>query len=712
MSDASLDPLFSPRSIAIVGASDTPSRIGGVPVDLLKRMGWAGRVLPINPKSATVQGLPAFASLRDVGEPIDLAVFAVPQSAIDAAMDDAVAAGVRAAVVFTAGFAEVGGDGVAAQARLAARAREAGIRVVGPNCLGAMNCRERMYATFSPAPGIGVARPGSIGLVSQSGAFGAYAYSLARDRGIGLSVWASTGNEADVQVADVIAWMARDPHTSVIMAYIEGVRDGDRMRRALADAHAARKPVVVVKVGRTALGAQAAASHTASLAGDDAVYDALFRQYGVYRARDIEEFFNVAHGAAVAGLPRNDRIALFTLSGGVGAFMADEAATVGLDVAETAPAVQAEILSWVPFAAPRNPIDITGQVSQDPSLIERATRAVLGAGDYGAWLGFMAAAGAGNALWPVFQSLAEGLRRDHPGTLIAISTLFSPERRDRLAELGCLSFAEPADAVRTIGALARIGAALSRPVPPAIGDAPPASLRLAPGALDEPASLALLASYGVPTIDARVARDAAEAARIAVSVGTGARWAIKVVSPDLLHKTDVGGVKLGVAPGDAAAAFDAVTSAARDARPDARIDGALLAPMVAGGVECILGARVDPVFGPVVMFGLGGAFVEVLRDVSIRVAPITREDALAMIREVRAFPLLDGARGRPRCDLEALADALLALARLAMDARGTLESIDVNPFVAFARGAGPGGASALALDAVVIGRAAGPEGPR
>ncbi|MCA3180842.1 MAG: acetate--CoA ligase family protein [Burkholderiaceae bacterium] len=712
MSDASLDPLFSPRSIAIVGASDTPSRIGGVPVDLLKRMGWAGRVLPINPKSATVQGLPAFASLRDVGEPIDLAVFAVPQSAIDAAMDDAVAAGVRAAVVFTAGFAEVGGDGVAAQARLAARAREAGIRVVGPNCLGVMNCRERMYATFSPAPGIGVARPGSIGLVSQSGAFGAYAYSLARDRGIGLSVWASTGNEADVQVADVIAWMARDPHTSVIMAYIEGVRDGDRMRRALADAHAARKPVVVVKVGRTALGAQAAASHTASLAGDDAVYDALFRQYGVYRARDIEEFFNVAHGAAVAGLPRNDRIALFTLSGGVGAFMADEAATVGLDVAETAPAVQAEILSWVPFAAPRNPIDITGQVSQDPSLIERATRAVLGAGDYGAWLGFMAAAGAGNALWPVFQSLAEGLRRDHPGTLIAISTLFSPERRDRLAELGCLSFAEPADAVRTIGALARIGAALSRPVPPAIGDAPPASLRLAPGALDEPASLALLASHGVPTIDARVARDAAEAARIAVSVGTGARWAIKVVSPDLLHKTDVGGVKLGVAPGDAAAAFDAVTSAARDARPDARIDGALLAPMVAGGVECILGARVDPVFGPVVMFGLGGAFVEVLRDVSIRVAPITREDALAMIREVRAFPLLDGARGRPRCDLEALADALLALARLAMDARGTLESIDVNPFVVFARGAGPGGASALALDAVVIGRAAGPEGPR
>lgn len=641
----SLDALFSPRSIAVVGASDARGRIGGVPVDLLRRMGWPGRILPVNPRARTIQGLPAFASLREVGEPIDLAVLAVPQSAIDATMDDAAAAGVRAAVVFTAGFAEVGGEGEAAQRRLSARAREAGIRVVGPNCLGVMNCRERMYATFSPAPGIGVARAGSIGLVSQSGAFGAYAYSLARDRGIGLSVWASTGNEADVQVADVIAWMARDPHTAVIMAYLEGVRDGDRMRRALADAHAARKPVVVVKVGRTPLGAQAAASHTASLAGDDAVYDALFRQYGVHRARDIEAFFDVAHGAAVAGLPRNGRLALFTISGGVGALMADEAVSVGLDVAETAPAAQAEILSWVPFAAPRNPIDITGQVTQDPTLIERAARVALRDGDYGAWLGFMAAAGAGDALWPVFEALVTGLRRDHPDTLLAISTLFSPQRRDRLTELGCLSFAEPADAVRTIGALAWIGAALARPVPPAPGDAPAPTLRLAPGALDEPAALALLASQGVPTVEARVAG------------------------------------------------------------PDARIEGALLAHGGAGGVECILGARLDPVFGPVVTFGLGGGFAEVLGDVSIRLAPIAREDALAMVREVRAFPLLDGARGRPRCDLDALADALLALSRFAMAARATLERVDVDPFVAFPRGAGPGGASALALDAVVIGRA-------
>ncbi|MEI6547257.1 MAG: acetate--CoA ligase family protein [Burkholderiales bacterium] len=706
MNTASLDPLFNPRSIAIVGASSSAHRIGGVPVDLLKRLGYAGRILPVNPKSEEIQGLPAWPTLTAIGEPIDLAIFAVPQAALDAAIDDAIAAGVKTGVIFTAGFAEVGAEGEAAQRGIAERAATAGLRLVGPNCLGVMNLRRGVYATFSPAPGIGLAKPGSIGMVSQSGAFAAYAYSLARDRGVGLSVWASTGNEADVQLADVISWMADDPDTRVIMVYMEGCRDGERLRRALAKAHAARKPVVVVKVGRTALGAQAARSHTAALAGDDAVYDALFRQYGVYRARDIEEFFNVAQGAALAGLARNDRLALFTVSGGVGAFMADEASSIGLDVAELPMPAQQEILSLVPFAAPRNPIDITGQISNDRTLIDRATRIVLDAGDYGAWIGFMAAAGAGDGFWPVLESLVIGLRRDYPDTLLVISTLLSAARRDRLAELGCLSFAEPSSAVRTIGALARIGRAFDAPVPPALSDCAAPSRILAPGALDEIASLSLLAEAGVPTVAVSLARSAPEAGALAAA-SPGAAFAVKVVSPDILHKTEVGGVRLGVSGAlQAIEAFDAVIAGARAAKPLARIDGALLAPMVSGGVECILGVRNDEVFGPVVMFGLGGTFVEVLRDVSIRVAPLARADADAMIREVKAFALLDGARGRAPCDLEAIADALMALSQLAMDSRGTLDSIDVNPFVVFAPGAGPQGVSALALDAVVLGKGA------
>jgi acyl-CoA synthetase (NDP forming) len=237
MTASSLDALFSPRSIAIVGASATPTKIGGVPVAYLKSLGYRGRIVPINPKADEIQGLRAWPSLSAVGEPVDLAIFAIPESAVDAAIDDAIAAGTKAAIVFSAGFAEIGADGERAQRRLTDKARAAGLRVLGPNCLGVMNVRRGMYATFGPAPSHGLARPGPIGLVSQSGAFGAYAYSLARERGIGLSVWASTGNEADVQLSDVVEWMAQDPDTQVIMAYIEGCRDGDRMRRALAAAH-------------------------------------------------------------------------------------------------------------------------------------------------------------------------------------------------------------------------------------------------------------------------------------------------------------------------------------------------------------------------------------------------------------------------------------------------------------------------------------------
>jgi acyl-CoA synthetase (NDP forming) len=702
MSARSLDPLFAPRSVAVVGASSTEGKVGALPITYLRTHGFQGRIVPINPKADQVQGLPAFPSLRSVGEPVDLVVFAIPEAALDAALDDAIAAGARAAIVFSAGFAEVGAAGEAGQRRLTERARGAGLRVIGPNCLGVMNLRNGMFGTFTPVAGFVKPPVGHVGLVSQSGAFGAYAYVLAARRGLGLSLWASTGNEADVEIADVIDWMVDDPATSVIMAYVEGCRDGDRMRRALAAAHAARKPVVVVKVGRTALGAQAARSHTASLAGDDAAYDAMFRQYGVYRARDVEDFFNVAHGASIAGLPRNDRVALFTLSGGVGAFMADEAAQAGLDAAEMPADDQRAITDLVPFAAPRNPIDITGQVTNDRTLVDRAARIILGSSaDYGTWIGFMAAGGASPAFWGWFEPYVTGWRRDFPDRLMVVSTLFRPEAREGLTALGCLTYDEPADAVRTVAALARLRAAQSEPVPPPLSALPAPTLRLASGALDEPASLALLAAHGVPTVPHRVVRSAAEAA-----AEPGGPFAVKVVSADILHKTDVGGVRLGVPGGEAAAhAFEAVTGAARHAQPQARIDGAMLAPMVGGGVECILGVRNDPTFGPVLMFGLGGAFVEVLRDVSFALAPLTRAEAQRMVRSVRAFPLLDGARGRPRCDLSAVVDALLALSALALAARDTLDGIDVNPFVVFPPGGGPGGASAVALDAVVLGRA-------
>lgn len=693
----SLSALFAPRAIAVVGASSNAQKIGGIPVDYQRRFGFEGALYPVNPNADRIQDLPAFPSLRAIGQPVDLAILAVPSALVDGALDDAIAAGVKGVVLFSSGFAEVGAEGAAAQARLGDKARAAGVRLVGPNCLGFMNIARHVYATFSPAPGVGRVMPGRIGLVSQSGAFGAYAYAMARARGVGLSLWATTGNEADVQVADCLAWLAQDPDTDVIMAYMEGCRDGPRLRAALALAQANGKPVVMVKVGRTALGAEAAASHTAALAGDDAVYDAVFRQYGVLRARNLTEFFDLAHSAAVAGRPRDRSIGLFTLSGGVGALMADEASAQGLDARPLSEAAQDTLRRWVPFAAPRNPVDITGQVTNDMTLIDRTARVMLDDQGFASWMGFLAAAGASDAFWPVLRSLVASLREAYPDTLLAVSTLLTPDRRAELEAMRCLVFADPSDGIRTIAALAGLKPAAAVAAAPASIQAP---LTLAPGTMSEPDALALLADAGVPVVAHRVVRSADEAAAAAEALGEAV--VVKIVSADIPHKSDVGGVALGLrGAAQARAAFECTRDLARTARPEARLDGALVARMLSGGVECIAGVHRDPVFGPVLMFGLGGIHVETLRDVSLRALPITRDDALAMVRELRAFAILNGARGRPPVDLDSIADALCALADFAQRAGDSLDSAEINPLIARPQAEG----GCVAVDALVVGRA-------
>ncbi|RTD88712.1 CoA-binding protein [Variovorax atrisoli] len=694
----SLSALFAPRSIAVVGASSSPQKIGGIPVDYQRRFGFDGALYPVNPKADRIQDLQAWPTLSAIGRPVDLAILAVPAALVDGALDDAIAAKVKGVVLFSSGFAETGADGMAAQARLGDKARAAGVRLVGPNCLGFMNIARNVYATFSPAPGVGRVSAGRIGLVSQSGAFGAYAYSMARARGVGLSLWATTGNEADVQFADCLAWLAQDPATDVIMGYMEGCRDGPRLRAALALAQANGKPVVMVKVGSTALGAQAAASHTAALAGDDAVYDAVFRQYGVLRARNLTEFFDLAHSAAVAGRPRDRSIGLFTLSGGVGALMADEASAQGLDVQPLSDAAQDTLRSWVPFAAPRNPVDITGQVTNDMSLLERSARVMLDDRGFASWMGFLAAAGASDAFWPVLRELVGSLRAAYPDTLLAISTLLAPERRAELEAMRCLVFADPSDGIRTIAALAGLKTGAPPSAVPALASNP---LKLSPGTMSEPDALALLAEAGVPVVEHRVVRSADEAAAAAEAIGDAV--VVKIVSADIPHKSDVGGVALGLrGAAQAKAAFERTRDRALTARPDARLDGALVARMLAGGVECIAGVHRDPVFGPVLMFGLGGIHVETLRDVSLRALPITRDDALAMVRELRAFAILDGARGRAPVDLDSIADALCALAGFALRAGDSLDSAEINPLIARPRADG----GCVAVDALVVGRTA------
>lgn len=694
-SDSSLTRLFNPGSIAIVGASATPGKIGAMPVTLLRQHGYDGRILPINPRAESIQGLPAAPDLAALDTEADLVILAVPAARAAQALERARPGQVGGAVVFTSGFSEIGASGAAMQEQLCAIARERGIRLLGPNCLGFMNIRRNLYATFSPAPANGTVAAGGIGMVSQSGAFGAYAYCMARDRGLGLSHWISTGNEADIDVADCIEWLARDDDTRVIMTYMEGCRDGDKLRRALSAARDAGKPVVVTKIGRTQAGAQAAASHTAALAGDDAVYDALFRQYGAVRARTIEEFFNLGYALDTwKQRPQGKRLGIFTISGGVGALMADDAEDAGLSLPEPAADAQARLLEKVPFASGRNPVDVTGQVVSEPGLLLATAEDMLADGRYDALAVFLAAAGSSNALWPTFETFAREMRARRPDVPLAISALFPPDRRRELERLGTLVFTDPSAAIRTIGAVASLADQADAEPDQAIPVADATAPRLA--SYNEVQAMDVLRQAGLPVPDCTLAKDADAAVRAAVRLGVPV--VMKVVSPDILHKSDVGGVKLALSGDDAVrGAYAAILDSVRTHRPDARIDGVLVAPMAQQGVECIAGVHCDPVFGPVVMFGLGGVFVEVLKDVSFRLAPFGRQQALSMIREIKGYALLQGARGTPPCDIDALADALVALSRFAYSRRHDFSSAEINPLLAL-----PVGQGALALDAVLI----------
>lgn len=695
--DSSLSRLFDPQGIAIVGASATPGKIGAMPVTLLRQHGYAGRIVPVNPRADTIQGLPAVPGLDALDAHIDLAILAVPAAHAAQALERARPGQIGAAVVFTSGFSETGASGAAQQERLCAAARERGIRLLGPNCLGFMNVRRKVYATFSPAPANGIVPPGGIGMVSQSGAFGAYAYSMARERGLGLSHWISTGNEADIDVADCIEWLANDADTRVIMAYMEGCRDGPKLRRALAAARAADKPVVVTKIGRTQAGAQAAASHTAALAGDDAVYDALFRQYGALRARTIEEFFNLGYALDTwKRLPGGRRLGIFTISGGVGALMADEAHDAALALPEPSAAAQARLLERVPFASGRNPVDVTGQAVSKPGLLLATADDILADGRYDALAVFLAAAGSSEALWPTFEAFAREMQARHPGVPLAISALFPPARRRELERLGCLVFPDPSAAIRTIGAVASLADHAGVDADAGMPETVPAAGAPLLEAYNEVQAMELLRQAGLPVSRSTLAADADAAVRAAAALGGAV--AMKVVSPDIVHKSDVGGVKLNIAGEDALrAAYAGIMDSVRRHCPEARIDGVLVAPMAPKGVECIAGVHCDPVFGPVVMFGLGGVFVEVLKDVSFRLAPFGRDVALEMIREIKGHALLQGARGAPPCDVGALADALAALSRFAHARRADFSSVEINPLLAL-----PEGQGALALDAVVL----------
>lgn len=457
-----LRPLLAPRSIAVIGASTQPNKVGGMPIRLLRENGYPGRIHPVHRTASEIQGLPAAASLEAIGAPVDLAIVAVPVAECAGAMDQMVSAGTRAAIILSSGFAEVSEEGARLQRQLGERAREHGIVLLGPNCLGAMNLHERVFATFSPVVLGGAPAPGSTALVSQSGAFGGYAFSLARRFGVGLGHWITTGNEAGVQVADAIEWLAREPSCKAILGYLEGARDMERLERALLAARAAGKPVTLAKVGHTAAGARAAALHTGSDTGDAGAYRELFEACGVRQVRTIHDLFgrDVPPAPAMSQAPARagarlqapaGAVAIFSISGGVGIMMADRAEELGLRLPPLPAAAAQRLRQAVPFASTVNPIDVTGQVFSQPGVLTSALRDAATCGSYSHVVVFLAGAGSAPGVWPQLQECIAALRQDPAAAALVVSGLLTPEQTAWLEAHGCPVFTEPAQAVEAVG---------------------------------------------------------------------------------------------------------------------------------------------------------------------------------------------------------------------------------------------------------------------
>jgi len=694
---AALDWLMKPRSVAIIGASDDGTRLSGRPVRYLLEGGYAGTIQPINPTRAKVQGLPAFPSVRSLPVPPDVAIIGVGARMARAAVEECAAAGVKAAIMFAAGFAEMGAEGEAEQAAIVARCRASGMRLLGPNCIGLFNAHARFFGTFATSLERGFPQPGKVAIVAQSGAYAQHAAYLARQRGVDVGYMVATGNEADIGLGEVLLWCARQPDIDVILACSEGVRDSGLLVQAFAELQAAGKALSFVKVGASEAGARAAATHTAALAGNDAVYHAVFRQYGVLRARSMEQQVDLAYALSRGSPPRGRRLGVITLSGGFGIQMCDAAMRSGLEVAPMPADAEARLRALLPFGATANPVDCTGQAVIDLHTLTGAFDTLLAEGGYDAVCGYIGTS-------PLTRSLGESLRKaivegcrrrgDRP---VALCMSADPDMVSAFEAEGLMIFEEPTRAVAALGAAAEIGARREGRASPAASDAPGQVMRAdLSGAMTEHTAKRILASAGVPVMAEHLVRDEEEAVRAAIALGFPV--AIKIVSADISHKTEVGGVVLDVADaGSLRLAYAAMLARVQAAAPRARIEGVLVSPMARKGVETIIGVLRDPTFGPIVMFGLGGVFVEVMGDVTFRRAPFDETEALRMMSEVKGYALLAGARGALPSDRAAAARTLAAVSRFAAAHDDTLESLEINPFVVWQEGEG-----GAALDALIV----------
>lgn len=693
-----LHPLLEPRSIALIGASQDAGRIGGMPLDLLRHFGYEGAVYPVNPKYEAVFGYRCYPDIESLPQAPDLVVLAIAAGDVTAMLRRCHAKGIPAAIVYAAGFAEAGAAGEALQRELEDFVAQSGMVVAGPNCMGLANLNLRAHTAFASVfrateP---QTQPGRVSVLTQSGNVCSAVFALIRRLGVPVSHFINTGNEATLEFAEYLEFLAQDPATDCVVSYVEQLRDGRRFIDAALSMAEQNKMLVVYKAGETEKGSEAVRSHTSALAGDLAIYKAGFDQLNVVRGTDFAQMADLAYLSGFRHRSGGRRVAIVTMSGALGAILADKLIGAGLEIPTLPQDVQATLRAGIPdYGMVSNPVDVTGNLVNQPDFV----RTVFGALAQTPAVDVVLVYAPGYLLDRMADVLAE-VNAHHQRLFVAIDT-GAAKCRAQLAQAGipvfddlgratqalgpyCLWMARKAQVARWAALRRQIGQMATRP--PAL-----------PARLNEHDTKALLARFGVRSVEGLVARHADEAAQAAARLGYPV--VLKILSPDIAHKTEVGGVKLAIADEAALrAACAEMLSAVHQHAAGATIDGLLVQPMATGGVaELIAGVTHDPVFGPVLTVGLGGVLTELYRDASHRLLPVDVELAQEMLQELRAWPLLDGFRGRPLADVQAACDNVAALSHAALQLGPQAQDIEINPIQVRARGEG-----AFALDALVL----------
>jgi len=707
-----LTPLFRPRALAVIGESNDPAKIRGRILAQIVKGGYPGGIFPIHPTQTTIQGLPAFAAIGKAPGPIDLALIAIPAESVPAMLLECAAAGVRSALIFSSGFAEEEGeDHRALQDRIRAIVRDSAMAVAGPNSVGMLDLAKPLAATFSPAIDFAAlpalrANPSNrrIGIISQSGGLGFALFNRGLKRSLAFSTVINTGNEADLDACDILEFMLDDERTGVVLMFVEAIRRGRRFIELAQHALARDKPIIVAKIGRSPAGSRAAASHTASLTGSDAVHDAIFRRHGVIRADDQDDMLDIAAACALCPPPAGRRVGIVTISGGVGGWLADTLEAHGLLVPAFSAALQRRIRDFLPsYGAAFNPIDITAQaIGNDHRL---RSIAELEAADEVDAIAVVSSLAADTRMIHEKAALAAIVARRRKPILFYTYPLPSEQSRSDLAEIGVpcyTSLRGPALALSALLARAAARDELARPpmsIGPSNGHAAAARLLDAAGdTLCEYEAMAVLDAYGIATAPARLATS--EAAALEAAAAIGYPVALKIQSPQIPHKSEAGGVALNIADATALrAAYRTMLARVAEAQPAARLRGVLVQAMAPSGLEMIAGTVDDDNFGPLLTVGIGGIHVEILGDVVTTPLPIDGPAADRLLARLRGARLLGALRGAKPRDSVAFATLLVRLARIAEDFAGRIATIDLNPVLLRAVGDG-----LTVVDALIVQR--------